>query len=52
MWYHGDVDPPDTADRFEIGQVLALKGNIPRISSYTWRFAINTGWFVVLRSNP
>ena len=29
-----------------------VKGNIPRISSYTWRFAINTGWFVVLRSNP
>ena len=25
MWYHGDVDPPDTADRFENGQVLALK---------------------------
>ena len=31
---------------------VCLKGNIPRISSYTWRFAINTGWFVVLRSNP
>ena len=31
---------------------LVLKGNIPRISSYTWLFAINTGWFVVLRSNP
>ena len=29
-----------------------LKGNIPRISSYTWLFAKNTGWFVVLRSNP
>ena len=31
---------------------LHLKGNIPRISSYTWLFAKNTGWFVVLRSNP
>ena len=29
-----------------------LKGNIPRISSYTWLFAKNTGWFVILRSNP
>ena len=29
-----------------------VKGNIPRISSYTWLFAKNTGWFVVLRSNP
>ena len=29
-----------------------LKGNIPRISSYTWLFAKNTGWCVVLRSNP
>ena len=29
-----------------------IKGNIPRISSYTWLFAKNTGWFVVLRSNP
>ena len=29
-----------------------LKGNIHRISSYTWLFAKNTGWFVVLRSNP
>ena len=29
-----------------------LKGNIPRISSYTWLFEKNTGWFVVLRSNP
>ena len=26
--------------------------NIPRISSYTWLFAKNTSWFVVLRSNP
>ena len=32
--------------------IVLIKGNIPRISSYTWRFAINTGWFVVLRSNP
>ena len=31
---------------------IELKGNIPRISSYTWLFAKNTGWFVVLRSNP
>ena len=31
---------------------LSIKGNIPRISSYTWLFAKNTGWFVVLRSNP
>ena len=29
-----------------------VKGNIPRISSYTWLFAKNTDWFVVLRSNP
>ena len=29
-----------------------VKGNIPRISSYTWLFPKNTGWFVVLRSNP
>ena len=31
---------------------VSVKGNIPRISSYTWLFAKNTGWFVVLRSNP
>ena len=36
---------------FEITR-RCLKGNIPRISSYTWLFAKNTGWFVVLRSNP
>ena len=33
-------------------QTFIFKGNIPRISSYTWLFAKNTGWFVVLRSNP
>ena len=31
---------------------IPFKGNIPRISSYTWLFAKNTGWFVVLRSDP
>ena len=31
---------------------VIVKGNIRRISSYTWLFAKNTGWFVVLRSNP
>ena len=28
--------------------LLNVKGNIPRISSYTWLFAKNTGWCVVL----
>ena len=45
------------SDKVPSGLVLVfitslLKGNIPRISSYTWLFAKNTGWFVVLRSNP
>ena len=35
---------------FELSFIV--KGNMPRISSYTWLFAKNTGWFVVLRSNP
>ena len=36
----------------EMLEFITFKGNIPRISSYTWLFAKNTGWFVVLRSNP
>ena len=37
---------------FKVANFDCIKGNIPRISSDTWLFAKNTGWFVVLRSNP
>ena len=47
------IDTIDTAVKSRVTRRhTRLKGNIPRISSYTWLFAKNTGLFVVLRSNP